>query len=150
MQLNYFQIKILAIVAMTLGHIAGVWVETGSTLGQSLHFFGRITAPLMSFLLVEGFFRVKQYPRYVIRLGVFAVLAQVPFVAMLKGLEQTWLNPSLLFFKLNVLFNLLFALLSLGVFYKTQLHLIVKITLLVFLLFCSIKTDWGCSLLLLL
>lgn len=48
---NYFQIKILAVLAMTLGHIAWVWVETGSTLGQFLHFVGRITTPLMSFFI---------------------------------------------------------------------------------------------------
>lgn len=143
MGLNYLQLKILAIFTMTIGHIAWIWVETNSFSGQLMHFLGRLTAPLMCFLLVEGFFKTKKYYSYLFRLFLFACLAQFPFVAMLKGLDFFVESPTLLFFKGNVLFNLGLALLALGIFYKSQFHVLVKSTMLCALLFFASFMDWG-------
>lgn len=142
MKLNYLQLKIIAIFAMTLGHFAWVWIDTYSFLGQFFHFLGRLTAPIMCFLLVEGFFKTKNYRSYVARLLFFAVLAQIPYVAMLKGLEQSFQFEHL-FFTYNVLFNFLAALLALGVIYKTNIHIVVKAAVIVLLLFMSMFMDWG-------
>ena len=143
MQLNYFEIKILAIFVMTIDHIAWLWTDTSSFLGQFMHFLGRLTAPLMCFLLVEGFFKTRNFSSYFLRLFLFACLAQFPFVAMLKGLDFFIEGYKLLFIKWNVLFNLGLALLALGIFYKSQLHILVKSTMLCALLFFSSFMDWG-------
>lgn len=143
MQLNYSQIKILAIFAMTIDHIAWLWIDTSSFLGQFMHFLGRLTAPLMCFLLVEGFFKTRNFYSYFLRLFLFACLAQFPFVVMLKGLDFFVESPTLLFFKGNVLFNLGLALLALGIFYKSQFHVLVKSMMLCALLFFASFMDWG-------
>lgn len=143
MYLNYFQIKLIAIFAMTCGHVAWIWVDTASFLGQLMHFFGRLTAPLMCFLLVEGFYRSKNYNKYITRLFIFACLAQIPYVAMLKGLDFIWLKPELIFFRLNIIFNLFLALIALLIIYKTRLHLVVKVSIIILLLFFSKIIDWG-------
>ena len=143
MKLNYFQIKLIAIFAMTIDHIAWVWVDTASILGQLMHFLGRLTAPLMCFLLVEGFYRSKNYNKYITRLFLFACLSQIPYVAMLKGFDFLWLEPELFFFKLNILFNLLLALLSLIIIYKTKFSNMVKISGVFLFLFLSQAMDWN-------
>lgn len=143
MQLNYFHIKMIAIVVMTIDHIAWVWVDTASFIGQTMHFLGRLTAPLMCFLLVEGFLKTKSYQVYLGRLLLFAVLAQFPFVAMFNGLNFYINKPELLFFKGNVLFNFVLALFALGVVYKTTLHDLIKILMIILLLFFSMFMDWG-------
>lgn len=108
-----------------------------------MHFFGRLTAPLMCFLLVEGFHRSKNYNKYITRLFIFACLAQIPYVAMLKGLDFIWLKPELIFFRLNIIFNLFLALIALLIIYKTRLHLVVKVSIIILLLFFSKIIDWG-------
>lgn len=140
--LNFFHLKLIAIIAMTFGHIAWVFVDTGSTLGQSMHFIGRITAPMMCFLLVEGYFRSSNLKKYAMRLFIFALLSQLPFVAMLKGWEGILNNPEIIFYKFNILFNLLLGLLSLIVWHS-RLKKILKILLTILFLLLSIGMDWG-------
>lgn len=141
-QLNYFHLKLIAIFAMTLDHIAWIFVETASTLGQSMHFFGRITAPMMCFLLVEGYFRSRDLKKYALRLLVFALLSQLPYVAMLKGWEELTLQPELLFFRLNILFNLLLGLLAL-ITWRSAQPISIRISLIGLFLLLSTGMDWG-------
>ena len=61
---------------------------------------------------------------------------------MLRGLEQSF-QVDQLFFKFNVLFNFLAALLGLGIVYKTNIHVMVKAAVITFLLFMSMFMYWG-------
>ena len=73
---------------MTIDHIAWLWLETATFEAQLLHFVGRLTAPIMCFLLVEGFFGTHHYTSYVRRLCVFALASQIPFTMMLEGIPE--------------------------------------------------------------
>ena len=53
-KLTAYQLKVIAIVAMTIDHIAWMWVSATSPAGQLMHTIGRITAPIMCYLLAEG------------------------------------------------------------------------------------------------
>ena len=64
---NATTIKVIAIIAMTLDHIAYTFVPPESTATYIMRLFGRITAPLMCFFIAEGF-RHRVYPKICVNL----------------------------------------------------------------------------------
>lgn len=76
--MNRQQIKLLAIATMTIDHIALVFVPSGSILYFVMRLIGRLTAPLMTFMLTEGYRFTSSRSRYLLRLVIFALISQ-PF-----------------------------------------------------------------------
>lgn len=79
--LNSFQLKILAIVTMIIDHI-------GLFFFPEYIFFriiGRISFPIFAFLIVEGFYHTSDIRKYMFRLGIFAVISEVPFDLLTTG-----------------------------------------------------------------
>lgn len=89
-------LKILAMVTMLIDHIGAAvllryLLDIRShvtsidaynqlvTLYQVLRGIGRIAFPIYCFLLVEGFQKTRNLKKYIMRLGIFAVIAEVPF-----------------------------------------------------------------------
>lgn len=94
--LNGSTLKILAMVTMLIDHIGAAVLlrylldirsHVASidaynqlvTLYQVLRGIGRIAFPIYCFLLVEGFQKTRNLKKYIMRLGIFAVIAEVPF-----------------------------------------------------------------------
>lgn len=94
-------LKIIACLTMLIDHV-------GAILFPEMIIFriiGRIAFPIFAFLIVEGYFHTKDVKKYLIRLAIFAFVAEVPFdlafqhtVFSLKGQ--------------NVFFTLFFGLLA--------------------------------------
>lgn len=79
--LDSFQLKCIAIVSMALDH-------TGAVLYPSqiwLRCLGRIAFPIFCFLIVEGFFHTHDVRRYMGRLGVFALISEIPYDLAFRG-----------------------------------------------------------------
>lgn len=87
-------LKWIAIITMLIDHTAAVIIEpmlsiengiiqtTNSTLipvYYVMRLIGRIAFPIFCFLLVEGFFHTRSRVKYAIRLGVFALVSEIPF-----------------------------------------------------------------------
>lgn len=74
-------LKTIAIVAMAIDHLAFAFVSqtTMPILYIVLRFIGRITGPVMFYLLVEGYFNTRNIFKYTRRMGIFALVSWLPF-----------------------------------------------------------------------
>lgn len=81
MGLNSFQLKCIAIITMLTDHVGAVLFPDE----MSFRIIGRIAFPIFCFLIVEGFFHTRDVRRYMIRLGVFALLSEIPYDLAFHG-----------------------------------------------------------------
>ena len=65
---------------MLIDHIAWGFVSNLSWQGQLMHFIGRITGPVMAFFVAEGFMHTRDMKKYLLRMGLFALVSAVPFM----------------------------------------------------------------------
>lgn len=133
------EIKLIAILAMLVDHIAWAFVPIDTFKGQLMHFFGRMTAPTMAFFISEGFHYTRNLRKYFLRLGVFAVISQMAF---------GYYNQEGLFWigKLSVITTLLLGLTAVWVYNTDKLPKSLKLPALMLIMIVSEKCDWGGSL----
>lgn len=95
-ELNTFQLKCIAIVTMLIDHV-GVVIFPGH---MGFRVIGRLSFPIFCFLLVEGFYHTKDVKKYMMRLGIFALISEIPH-------DLAFYKVFLEFEKQNVFFTLL-------------------------------------------
>lgn len=133
-RLNRNQLKYLAAAAMLLDHIAWAYADTFSAIGLLLHFIGRLTGPTMAFFLAEGYRHTRSTQRYLLRLGIFAMVSWVPFSLFETG---TW--PTTHF---GVIYTLFLGLLAAALWENEKLSQPVRLTGIFLLLMLSCYGDW--------
>lgn len=77
--LSAFTLKLVAIIAMTIDHLAWGGVEFFTLPGQFMHIIGRLTIPIMCFFIVEGYHHTRNRGLYALRLLVFGLISILPF-----------------------------------------------------------------------
>lgn len=77
--MSVFALKILAILAMSLDHIAAVFLSPINMSYLLMRGFGRIAFPIFCFLIVEGYYHTRDVKKYMIRLAGFALVSEIPF-----------------------------------------------------------------------
>lgn len=73
--LNSFTLKLIAMISMAIDHTGAVLFPEATW----LRIIGRLAFPIYCFLLVEGFYYTKDVKKYIVRLGVFALISEIPF-----------------------------------------------------------------------
>lgn len=140
-------LKVIAIIAMTIDHLAWVGIETyeqaETPLQILLHIIGRLTAPMMIFFVAEGYHHTHNIRRYLQRLLMLAVASHFAFCYF----NMSGFNPmdNLLFNATSIAWPLLWGLILLKVWDTTQMPRWQKlaVTLLACLLTCT--SDWSCA-----
>lgn len=141
-------IKIIAVVAMLIDHIAAAlltrmlivnglfeisasgnlqqmmqWMAENAVLYYGMmimRLIGRLGFPIFCFLLVEGFQKTRNVKKYALRLGLFALISEIPFDLAVNG-------KVLEFGYQNVYFTLFIGILALSVFEFFSKHDLGKV-----------------------
>ena len=151
-------LKIVAIVAMTIDHLAWVGIETyeqaETPMQIFLHCIGRLTAPMMIFFVAEGYHHTHNFRRYLCRLLLLAVVSHFAFCYF----NMSGFNPldNLLFNATSIAWPLLWGLILLKVWdmerfphgggtsgFRLTLWMKVAVTLMACLL--TFTSDWSCA-----
>lgn len=131
--LSTFELKVLAIVSMAADHVGAVLCP--ETL--FLRYVGRLAFPIFCFLLVEGYYHTGNVRKYMARLGVFALISEIPFDLAFH--ESVWTLE-----KQNVFFTLLIGLGMLLLADKER-EIIIRIGIVILAMWAAelLHTDYG-------
>lgn len=134
------QIKWIAIAAMLIDHIAWAFVPKLSVLGQLMHVIGRITAPTMCFFIAEGYYHTRNIKKYALRLGIFALISQMPYTFFETGKLQfiCFANGKI---SLSVIYTLLLSLFAVWAWDKIK-NKALRLCAIIGLCVLAIPGDW--------
>lgn len=139
-------IKYFAIAAMLIDHIAWCFVDTYSVWGYIMHVIGRLTAPIMTYFIVEGFHYTRNLNRYMLRLGIFALISWIPFIYMEAGTLPISFDEGNLYFNpmQGVIFTFFLTVTALRVNHSEKMSGFAKGVVITFLCIVSMIGDWFC------
>ena len=143
-------LKGIAVCAMIIDHIAevillslyhgGILEKTGLfvIVYTLMRCIGRLAFPIFAFLLTEGYIHTGNVKRYLLRLGAFALISEVPFDLAVFGKVVDYSMQ-------NVFFTLFFGLCTMYLIEKWENRLILQILAASFgvVLSWGIRADYG-------
>ena len=143
-------IKLIAIIAMTIDHIA--WAVfpgySKSVVAILLHVIGRITCPIMCYFIAEGFYYTKNVNKYTLRLFIFAIISHFAYVfSSTSFIDAKSFIPFYYGNILNqtsVMWSLAWGLVMLRLSNSSKLKPLVKILLILLICLISFPSDWSC------
>lgn len=149
--LNANQLKLIAIIAMTIDHIA--WAVfpgfSSNPIVMLMHIFGRITCPVMCFFIAEGYHHTRNINKYTARLFLFALISHFAYVFSSSSF-YTWKSfiPFYYGFFLNqtsVMWPLAWGLVMLRINDSRRFkNPWIKLFLMALICLIAFPADWSC------
>jgi lysylphosphatidylglycerol synthetase-like protein (DUF2156 family) len=144
--MNSYHLKLIAIITMLIDHIGAILVPSNTMQYLIMRCIGRLAFPIFVFLLVEGFYHTRDMKKYLLRLGAFALISEIPF-------DFAFYGKVLEFKHQNIFFTLLLGLLCMYLMremekkYNRQIIVMNILNALLTLVFSItafiLKTDYG-------
>ena len=106
--MSSFVLKIIAIISMFIDHVGYIIFGKFSY----FNYIGRLAFPIFAFQISEGYIHTKNLKKYFLRLLLFAIISQVPFM-LFHNLISTD-------FSLNIFFTLLLGLSCIFIYDKLK------------------------------
>lgn len=145
-RLNSNHLKIIAIIAMTIDHIADLIYPSfpAQPVPIALHIIGRLTAPIMWFFIAEGYHYTRNVKKYLLRLGIFAVISHFAY-CFAFGLNFIPFKTGV-FNQTSVMYPLFVSVLVLWLqdTDPKKLNGTVKNILVFVLIWSAFPADWSC------
>lgn len=142
---NSNHLKLIAIIAMTIDHATDLMYPgfPSKTLPFALHFIGRLTAPIMWFFVCEGYHYTKNVKKYMLRLGIFAIISHFAycfgFGISLNPLEGGIFNRTSVMYPLFIAIVVLYIEDHSGNLKKWQKTAVQSV-----LILSAFPADWSC------
>lgn len=139
--LNINELKIIAIIAMTIDHITAILLSDKLNLQTYivLRVIGRITIPIMWFSIVEGYYHTKNIKKYIGRLFIFSIISHFAYAYAFKKP----IIPKGIFFETSVIWSLMCGLIALWIAKNNNLKKWMRFILVVLICILTYKSDWG-------
>lgn len=144
-RLNANHLKLIAIVAMTIDHVADLIYPSfpADPIAFGMHMIGRLTAPIMWFFIAEGFYYTKNFAKYLFRMFVFAIVSHFAY-CFAFGIDCIPFSQGNIFNQTSVLWPLAWGLVALFVLNKPNIQQWLKIILLLIINCITFPSDWSC------
>lgn len=138
------QIKLIAIFAMTVDHLAWTLFPGYDTrwFVLALHLIGRITAPIMWFFIAEGYFHTRNVKKYAARLFSLALISHFAY-NFCFGIPIIPLQTSV-FNQTSVAWPLAWGLVLLLLLERKLLKSWQELLLIGFVCLITFPSDWSC------
>lgn len=144
LQLTSNQLKLIAIIAMTLDHLtwtlypgySQVWWVLG------IHILGRVTAPIMWFFIAEGYHHTRNVKKYALRLFKLAIISHFAY-NFCFGIPFIPFQTSL-FNQTGVVWSLAWGLVLLYIHDRSGWKDWQKLAATFFVCIITFPADWSC------
>lgn len=148
--LNSNIIKTIAIIAMTVDHVAWAVFPGYSKefLPIIMHIIGRLTCPVMCYFIAEGYHYTKNIDKYTFRLFAFAIISH--FTYLFASTDFVDAKSFIPFYYGNILnqtsvmWSLAWGLVMLRITYTDKIKNAWKVVLIILICFISFPSDWSC------
>lgn len=144
------QLKLIAIIAMTVDHIAWALFDGYPTalLPLVMHIIGRLTCPIMCYFIAEGYHYTRNINKYTFRLFVFAFVSHfayifasndfIDFRSFIPFYYGNFLNQT------SVMWSLAWGLVMLRIADSKRIKSIYKVFLVILICIITLPSDWSC------
>ena len=144
------QLKLIAIIAMTVDHIAWAMFDGYPTalLPFAMHIIGRLTCPIMCYFIAEGYHYTRNINKYTFRLFAFAFVSHfayifasndfVDFKSFIPFYYGNFLNQT------SVMWSLAWGLVMLRIADSKRIKSIYKVLLVILICIITLPSDWSC------
>ena len=148
--LNSNQLKLIAIIAMTVDHIAWAMFDgyPSALLPLVMHIVGRLTCPIMCYFIAEGYHYTRNINKYTFRLFAFAFVSHfayifasndfVDFKSFIPFYYGNFLNQT------SVMWSLAWGLVMLRIADSKRIKSIYKVLLVILICIITLPSDWSC------
>ena len=144
------KLKLIAIIAMTLDHIAWLLFPgySDGALPVVMHIIGRLTCPIMCYFIAEGYYHTRNIRKYTFRLFLFAVISHFAYIfASNDFVDARSFIPFYFGSILNqtsVMWPLAWGLVMLRVANSEHFTQLQKTLLVILICLVSFPSDWSC------
>jgi hypothetical protein len=139
------QLKLIAIVAMTIDHLAWTIFPGYPTTWYSYtcHIIGRLTAPIMWFFIAEGSFYTHDRKRYILRLFLFAIVSHFAYAFCFGISPIPWQDG--LFNQTSIMWPLVLAVLLIDIEQNEKIPLWLRLLVIPIACILAFPSDWSAT-----
>ena len=144
-KLNSNHLKIIAIIAMTIDHIADLLYPGMPNIFMSniMHIIGRLTAPIMFFFICEGYYYTKDVKKYISRLFIFALISHFAY-CFAFGINFIPFSTGNIFNQTSIMWTLAWAVVALHILHgKNNLKEWQKWLLIILINLITFSSDFS-------
>ena len=144
-KMNANHLKLIAIIAMTIDHIADLLYPGMPNNMESniMHIIGRLTAPIMFFFICEGFYYTKSLKKYITRLFIFSIISHFAYCYAF-GINAIPFIDGNIFNQTSIMWSLAWAVVALYIVYgENKLKEWQKTLLIIFICLITFCADFS-------